>query len=241
MSSICEYNYIFNKYNLDKKDIKYIYHIIRNIFEHDEFQRRLTKEFYHHGTTTLGEHILEDTVVTYILCKKSNKKVNLEYALKIAMMHDLYTKSWQNSGIKKQHFFHKHGFSHPIEAVINSINWFNEEFYDNYKSRVLIDGIVHHMYPLPVMCFNDCDINYFELNNYELLKNISYKLKKIIIASSNKNKINDISLCKSEYMEGRIMSHADKIVSFNQLENVSSTLALVTGKNKSLYNKYNVI
>lgn len=232
-----DYKDIFNKYHLSEKDIASIYDIVSNIFNHDEFQKRLTKDYYHHGTKTLGEHILEDTIVTYILAKKSQEKVNLEYALKISMMHDLYTNPWQNSGVKKQYFFHRHGFAHPIESVINSVTWFNDEFNNDLKNRIIIDGIIHHMYPLPVMCFNDYDNNYLEINNYELSKNIPNELKSIIIESSNRDKMGQVSICRSKYIEGRIMAHADKIVSFNQLENIDSTLALVTGKNKSLNKK----
>ena len=64
---------IFKKYNLllDEKDE--IYSVIESIFLHDEFQKRMTSEFPHHGEITLGEHILEDTIVTYLLSKKTQK------------------------------------------------------------------------------------------------------------------------------------------------------------------------
>lgn len=51
----------------------------------------MTDEYYHHDKITLGEHILEDTIVTYLLSKKhkKNPKYNTNVASKIAMMHDL--------------------------------------------------------------------------------------------------------------------------------------------------------
>ena len=226
---------LFDKYELHEVERDEIYEIIKNIFLHEEFQRRCTSEFLHHGNTTLGEHILENTIITYLLlCNSKRDIINLELSLKVSMMHDLYTLPWQNTFLKKDTFFHKHGFSHPIEAVINSINWFKEEFEDDYKAQVLIDGIIHHMYPLPVLSFKESKTNELELNNYKLIKNISKKHRKMIINSSNRGKIGSISLSKSIYLEGRILSRADKISTINQLNCFSDAKALVTGKNKNL-------
>ena len=41
----------------------------------------------------------------------------------------------------------KHGFIHPIEAVVNAITWFPNIFLDEHDSLMIIDGIIHHMYP----------------------------------------------------------------------------------------------
>ena len=228
-------NKLFDKYNLVNEDRNIIYNTIKNIYLHEEFQKRFKEEFYHHGTTTLGEHILEDTIVTYLLCKKSKKDIDIDIALKIAMMHDLYTRPWQNSGVHKR-FFNRHGFTHPIEAVINSSIWFPEEFNDE-KAQILVDGIVHHMFPLPVASYQDFDDNRLELYNYDLSKNMPISIKKLLIISSNRSKIRKISIVRSKYIEGRIMSRADKRVSLFQLENITSTTALLTGNNKRLIKK----
>ena len=226
---------LYDKHRIINTDRTKIYSIIKDIFLHDEFQRRFEDGFYHHGTTMLGEHILEDTIVTYKLCKESKKPVDTDIALKIAMMHDLYTRPWQNTGVHKK-FFHRHGFAHPIEAVINSSIWFPEEF-NNSKTPILADGIVHHMWPLPVMCYQDYDDNKLELWNYELSKEMSEPVKNLLISSSNRLKIGSVSLVRSKYQEGRIMSHADKKVSLFQIEDKDSAIALVTGDNKSLTKK----
>ena len=225
-------NLLFDKYKIDQEDRITIKKIIHDILIHDEFQKRFEKGFYHHGSTMLGEHILEDTIVTYILCKKRKKPIDIEIALKIAMMHDLYTRPWQNSGVKKQ-FFNRHGFSHPIEAVINSSDWFKDEF-DSFKTKILIDGIVHHMYPLPVTSYQDYDYNKLELYNYDLSKTMPENVKIKLINSSNRNRIGRVSLASSKYTEGRLMSFADKIVSANQIDNLDSVVSLVTGNNKTL-------
>ena len=151
-----EINDIFNKYKLTDVEKEELYAIIYPIFKHEEFQRRMKSDFKHHSDITLGEHILEDTTLTYLLVKKRPRKnINLSLALKIAMLHDLYTNPWQNSSTKVKKFFNKHGFRHPLEAVINSISWYPELFTDSFESEIIIDGILHHMYPLPVRFLDD--------------------------------------------------------------------------------------
>ena len=220
--------------NLSKSEQKEIFSYIKKIMYHKEFQKRSTVMFLHHGNTTLGEHILEDTVLTYKQCKKSNKKIDLELALKIAMMHDLYTLPWQNSVIKKEKKTHLHGFSHPIEAAINSMVWFKNEFSDERKALVLLEGIVHHMYPLPVLSFYESETNELELNNFDMIKKISKENLDLLKKVSTPNITNELSFRISKYLEGRIMSKVDKKVSLGQFNNLSGILALVTGKNKSI-------
>lgn len=237
---LCQLNELFDQYNIDKKDREIILRSIYVIFKHNEFQRRMTKEFPHHGNTPLGIHILQDVIVTYLLSKKYMAKhpkieFNLDLALKIAMMHDLYTEPWQNNPHGKvKHFFNKHGFRHPIEAVINSCNWFPELFQDKCKAEVLIDGVVHHMYPLPVRRFEINDHNLLELRNFDDIKNIDNSILEILSKSSNRRKIGQVSLNKSLYIEGIIMSKADRIVSRENIKNIDSAIALVTGRNRSL-------
>ena len=228
--SLQKYHVILDKY-LNKEEQEEINQIIYPFLSHPEFQRRMTKEFLHHSDITLGEHIIEDAVVTYLLCQKT-KNINQEIAVKIAMMHDLYVEPWQNNPLANvKYFSNKHGFRHPIEAVINAINWYPKVFEDN--PEILIDGIIHHMYPLPVRRINSSFDN-LELRNQELINNIDKEYLKMIINSSNRKRIGKFSITRSLFKEGRIMSKADKKVSFGQIKNISSAKALLTGKNKSL-------
>ena len=224
---------IFNKYGLNSDEKHELLEIIYPIFMHPEFQKRLGKYFLHHSDITLGEHILEDAVVTYKLSKKYLKKhpeYRISLALKIAMFHDLYTNPWQNSDLKIKGFFNKHGFRHPIEAIINAINWFPELFIDDFESEIIIDGVLHHMYPLPVRVLNGKEY----LANQDLFNCLDEKYKKMILESLKHHKIGIISFSRSKYIEGRIMSKADKKVAFKEIKNFSSAKALITGKNKSL-------
>lgn len=231
---------LLDEYKINNDDKNEFLNIVKSIYLHSEFQRRMTCEFLHHGDITLGMHILEDTIKTYLVSKKYLKRYkdsnfDLAIALRISMLHDLYTLPWQNNPENKSSkFFNKHGFRHPIEAVINSINFFPELFSNEEDSKKIIDGIVHHMYPLPVACFNDCDTNILELKNYDLIVNLSDMHRKILVWSSNRRKIGNISLCRSKYKEGRIMSKVDKNVSLHQIKNYSSAVALLTGKNKKI-------
>ena len=230
---------ILKKYNISNDDKSNFLNIINPIVKHEEFQRRMTSEFLHHGNITLGEHIIEDAVVTYLLSKKSKKNINLALAVKIAMLHDLYTVSWQNTEkvIKEKKFFNKHGFRHPVEAIINAYNWYPELFKDEYDTKVIIDGVIHHMYPLPVSKFADSKDNILELKNFESVSNLPQEIKDIIVDSTKRKGLGRISLCRSKYIEGRIMSKADKKVSVGQFKNISSVLALFTGVNKKLERK----
>ena len=224
-------NNLLNKY-LNKEEQNEFSSIVEPIYKSYEFQRRLTSEFPHHGKVTLGEHIIEVAILTYKKCKKK-KDVDLKTSVYIAMMHDLYTIPWQNNedgNVKK--FINKHGFRHPIEAVINSINWFPLIYKEN-NSEVIIDGILHHMYPLPVRRYK-LNTSLLELKNNN---DIDDEYKNIILKSTRRGKILGTSFSRSKYKEGRIVSHCDKKVSFSQIKNINNLTSLVTGHNKNLLKK----
>ena len=212
--------------NFTLKEQEEFLNITEKIIMHEEFEKRCTEEFYHHGTTTLGEHIIKDTILTYRMIKIYQIKhplikVNLEDALLISLFHDLYTNPWQNNTDKKSLTkMENHGFIHPVEAVLNAYNWFPEYFKNKEKREKLIDGILHHMYPFPVTKIKTNT----QVNN----KNIKeFKHYKFLIQNTKKYR-------KSKSIEGRIMSKADKKSALKELKNIESFLALITGKNNSI-------
>ena len=228
-------NYMYKKYKLSLCEINQLNKIILPIINHPKIKKRMTSKFSHHGKITVGEHIIEDAIVSYKIGLKSKKKIDIKLVVIIAMLHDLYTNPYQNAEkIKEKSFFNKHGFRHPIEAVINSMIWYPELFKNTYEAKIITDGIVHHMYPLPVQYFYESDDNILDLNNFELVKNIPQKLVDILVESTNKGRYGKISIIKSKYDEGKIVSKADKIVTMKQIKNFRSLLALLTGKNKDL-------
>ena len=60
---------LLSKYGLINDEKEGFLSMIINIYSYDEFQRRMTDEFFYHDKITLGSHILEDAIVTYLLSK----------------------------------------------------------------------------------------------------------------------------------------------------------------------------
>lgn len=231
-----KYHIIANYYKLSNSDQKKLWKMIFPICNHEEFIKRCKPPYFHHGTITLSDHILADTILTYKLANRI-KKENLRYnfsikiAVYIAMFHDLYELPWQNSKIKKK-FYNKHGFTHPIEATINAITWFPEYFESKADALKIIDGIIHHMYPLGVRAIDNYNMS---LNNQEKYEQLPQKYKDMIIESTSIRKYGHYSFRKTFFLEGRILSKADKIAALRkELIGVNSYLALVSGKNKTL-------
>ncbi len=227
------------QYKLSNYKSKKLWNIIRPICYHKEFLIRLQKPFWHHDIKTLGEHIICDAIVTYKIIDKLNKKnknsLNINLAVIIAMFHDLYEKPWQNNlELPKRKFKNNHGFTHPIEAITNAITWFPNYFKNDKDALIIIDGVIHHMFPFPVRIID----NSIELNNQDKFNNLNDKYKKIIKLSASIGKIGNFSLRKSFYVEGQIMSKADKIVAIKKdLKSINGYISFLTGKNNNLLQK----
>ena len=90
------------------------------------------------------------------------------------------------------------------------------------------------MFPFPVRIID----NDLELNNQEKYEKLDDKYKKIIKLSTNIGKVGIFSIRKSFYIEGRIMSKADKIVAIRKdLKSIDGYISFLTGKNKKLLKK----
>lgn len=204
--------------------------IVRPIISHPEFEKRCTDNFPHHGNTTLGEHILKDAMITYRLAniyksKHPNMDISTETAVVIALFHDLYTNPWQNVD-NDNPLYEKHGFMHPIEAVINAYDWYPEYFDDEEISKKIIDGVLHHMYPFPVRKINDeIEINEKKITDFKFYD---------VLVHSTKSKRENLCFKKATFIEGKLVSKADKLVTIKEIKNISSLVALVTAKNKSI-------
>lgn len=227
-------------YKLDSSDTRKLWKIIEPIATHEEFVKRSTDPYFHHDIKTLGDHILCDAIVTYKLAnrlrkdKKDLKPININLAVIIAMFHDLYELPWQNVEVKKI-FRNKHGFVHPIEAAVNAITWFPQYFKTKERAVIIIDGIIHHMFPLAVRRIDNSPL---ELNNQEKYDKLPEKYKEIIKISTNIGAYGHYSLRKSFFIEGRIMSRADKIVALKKdIGSFNGYLALLSGKNKNVKKK----
>ena len=237
-----KYKYFCKQYKLTGYNVKRLWSMIRPICYHKEFIKRCQAPFWHHDCKTLGDHIICDAIVTYKMItklKKKNKKfdfINLKDAVCIPMFHDLYEEPWQNNlKAKKKKFINNHGFTHPLEAVTNAITWFPQYFTDEHEALIIIDGIIHHMFPFPVRAIDNVPL---ELNNQEKYDALADKYKKIMISSTLIGQLGHISLRRSFYIEGILMSKADKIVAIRKdIHSLDGYLSLLTGKNKRLMKK----
>lgn len=232
-----KYKKFASEYKLSSYDTKRLWKIIEPIATHKEFIKRCNDPYFHHDIKTLGDHILCDAIVSYKLASKLKrnkeqlKPINIKLVVIIAMFHDLYELPWQNIEIKKI-LRNKHGFVHPIEAIVNAITWFPEYFENKEKSLIIIDGVIHHMFPLPVRRIDNSPM---ELNNQKKFDNLEEKYKEMIKISTNIGAKGHYSLRKSFFIEGRIMSRADKLVAFKKdIGSVNGYLALLSGKNKNI-------
>lgn len=235
-------NSMINKYNLNNEAKELIWDIIYPIIIHDEFQLRLNSDIYpHHDTVSLGEHIISDAIVTFLLVNKAiakGKNLDLRLAVIIAMFHDLYELPWQNANKKCDIFVNKHGFTHPIEGAINAATWFPTYFENLEQAELIINGVVHHMFPFPVRAIDD-DIEKLQLNNTDKFYKLDDSVQTLIVNSSKEGLIKPlhISFQAAKTKEGRYMSEADKIVSINKdLMSFNGLVACVTGKNPNLSN-----
>lgn len=221
------------KYNINKDNQKVFWQIIDPIFNHPEFQKRMNASIFpHHDNISLGVHIISDAVYTLNLgLKQKLNKKQIKLAVIIAMFHDLYEKTWQNNEDTKKKFINGHALVHPIEAAINACTWFPKYFLDLKQASIIIDGIIHHMWPWPVRAIDKTPL---ELNNADKYKKLDKKLQDIIIYSSCRLKIGHVSLAKSKFIEGKIMAKADKIISLLKDINFNGIKTVITGKNRKI-------
>ncbi len=229
-------NKIIDKYNMTEEERSTFWNIIMPIFKHEEFQKRMNPSLYpHHDTVSLGDHIISDAILAYILAKKKTSSIDISLSVIIAMFHDLYELPWQNSNIHKNMYVNNHAFTHPIEAIINAIYWYPEYFKDLDKALIIIDGVIHHMWPFPVRAI-DSDIEKLELNNLKKWKFIDENLKNEIIASSKRYLLKSLHLSciRSKYIEGKIMSKADKKISLIKDISLKGCISVITGSNSNL-------
>ena len=115
------------------------YKIIKDILEHEEFQKR--KEYQHHGKISVYDHSLSVSYLAY----KISKKINIIDSESVAiggLLHDFYYEPWQTR-TDKQPLLKKHGFVHANEALQNS-----KKYFPNHMNQKIENIIERHMFPL---------------------------------------------------------------------------------------------
>lgn len=116
--------------------------IVSPILNNKEFKKR--KNFKHHENVSLYEHLLAVSYMSYVICKK--RGWNYRDAAIGGLLHDFYYKPWQDNVLKKEKFFHQHGFVHAKEAMYNSYKCFPK-----LMNKRIENIIVRHMFPLNII------------------------------------------------------------------------------------------
>ena len=130
------------------------YRIVRKILKNKEFQKR--RLFTHHENESLWTHSIKVSFNSYKYALKH--KVNERNCAIAGLLHDFYTRAWQDSieleqledkyrdrfiNNKKEKLLEMHGFTHPYEALENSRKYFKK-----YLNKNIENAIVTHMFPL---------------------------------------------------------------------------------------------
>ncbi len=114
------------------------YEIIKEILEHEEFQKR--KQFPHHGEETVYDHSMKVAYLSYKMAKKL--KLDVKSATIGALLHDFYTTPWQTAP-KVKRIRDMHGFMHPKIAYQNA-----KYYFPHLMNSKIEDIITKHMFPL---------------------------------------------------------------------------------------------
>lgn len=120
------------------------YEIVKTILNHPEFIRR--KTFRHHDKTSVYDHCLQVSIVSYLLAKKF--RCDYKSAAIAGLLHDFYDKPWLDNSDpeeKNKSIFQKHGFAHAKQAQVNAIHYFPELI-----NPVISNAIVRHMFPVNI-------------------------------------------------------------------------------------------
>lgn len=100
----------------------------------------LTRNYYHHGSTTIYEHCRNVAFTSCIIANKFHLCVNYDWLIRGALLHDYYLYDWHVK--EKEHMLH--GFRHPKTAWKNALQ-------DYHLEEVEENIILCHMFPLTIV------------------------------------------------------------------------------------------
>lgn len=126
------------KYLTDDAVIEQIHWIVESLDKEGRYS--LTKRYCHHGSTTIYEHCKNVAFASCKIAKKFNLRVNYEWMIRGALLHDYYFYDWHVR--EKEHMLH--GFRHPKTALKNAQQDFRLE-------KVEENIILCHMFPLTIV------------------------------------------------------------------------------------------
>lgn len=112
--------------------------LVEDILENEKFLELIN--YYHHNSSIL-EHVLSVSFLSYLICKK----LNLDYVsgARGGLLHDFFLYDWRE--YKKNPENKNHGLNHPKIALENSHQCFE-------LNKIECDIILKHMWPKTPSC-----------------------------------------------------------------------------------------
>lgn len=133
-----------NRANQLVKEIDVIRTTITPYINHEYVQRM--KSFVQHGHVSTFQHSINVVVISYMIAKVLNWKVDLSVLLVGALLHDFYLYDWHTGRIRENGI---HGFIHPVMAKENAIQYFE-------LGGKELNVIESHMFPLTITKVPKC-------------------------------------------------------------------------------------
>lgn len=118
---------------MDIRNHEEYFNLVEDILENEKFLELIN--YYHHNSSIM-EHVLSVSFLSYLVCKK----LNLDYVsgARGGLLHDFFLYDWRE--YKKNPQNKNHGLHHPKVALENSHQCFD-------LNEVECDIILKHMWP----------------------------------------------------------------------------------------------
>ena len=133
-----------NKANQLAKEVDVIRNTISPYLKNESVQKM--KDYMQHGHVSTFQHSINVVVISYMIAKIWNWKVDLSVLLVGALLHDFYLYDYHTGRIRDNGI---HGFIHPVTAKENAI----EHFELTGKELNVIES---HMFPLTITKWPRC-------------------------------------------------------------------------------------
>lgn len=126
---------------IKKRLYKEWYKIVRPIITSKEYLKR--KQFRHHGNTSVYDHCIKVSMLAFSI----SKRFGLDYksAAIAGVLHDFYTKPWQDDTKNDTPLLKRHGFTHAEDALCNA-----KKHFGKYLNPKIENAILRHMFPLNI-------------------------------------------------------------------------------------------
>ncbi len=122
---------------MTNQEKQYFLDILKEVRDGENSRFVTSKQYKHHGKTSVYKHSLNVAYMSYKLAKRWNLNVDYRALLRGALLHDYFLYDWHVGELRRP----LHGFYHPGKALENA----DKDFDLNETER---DIIKKHMFPL---------------------------------------------------------------------------------------------